>query len=339
MGTDIGGLLLKKEVELSSLSGKVVAIDAYNVLYQFLSIIRQQDGTPLKDSSGNITSHLSGILYRFTNLIEAGIKPVFVFDGKPPLYKNNTLEQRKKSRDVAREKWDDAVEKGDTEGAYKYAQASSRITDDILKDSVRLLELMGIPCVMAPSEGEAQASYMVRKKDADYIGSQDYDSLLFGAPAVLRNLAITGKRKLPRKNVYVEVKPELVSLEESLEELGIDRDQLIDIALCVGTDYDPGLSNIGPKKALKLVREHGNIRDVLEATGNEISELETKRELFTRPEVIDDYKLEWRSPDREGIITFLCDEHDFSRDRVEKALDRLEQARATASQSTLDRWF
>lgn len=338
MGTDIGDLLQKHTVEIAELSNKVVAIDAYNTLYQFLSIIRQRDGTPLKDSDGHVTSHLSGILYRFTNLIESGVKPVFVFDGKPPEFKSGTLEKRHEVREVASAKWEDAKAQGLEEEAYKYAQASSKVTKDIIEDSVKLLELMGIPYVRAPSEGEAQAAYMVRKGDADLIGSQDYDSLLFGASSVVRNLTITGKRKLPRKNIYVDVKPEMISLEESLEKLGVTRSQLIDIAMCIGTDYNPGLENIGPKRALKLVKEHGSIEAVLSETGKEIEELDAKKEFFMNPPVTDDYELKWQKPDRAGVIDFLCKGHDFSEDRVNKALDRLE-ASMGGGQSTLDQWF
>lgn len=338
MGTDIGDLLLKDTIEIAGLSNKVIAIDAYNTLYQFLSIIRQRDGTPLKDSNGQVTSHLSGILYRLTNLVESGVKPVLVFDGKPPMFKSDTLEKRHEIRETATEKWEDAKEHGDEEEAYKYAQASSKVTREMVADSAKLLELMGIPYVNAPSEGEAQAAYMVQKGDADYIGSQDYDSLLFGAPQVVRNLTITGKRKLPKKNIYVDVKPEILSLKESLDELGVTRDQLIDIAMCIGTDYDPGIENIGPKRALKLIKEHGSIKAVLAKLGKDIEYLDAKRDLFINPSVTDDYELSWGKPDRAGVIEFLCKKHDFSEERVNKALDRLE-ANMGGSQSTLDQWF
>jgi flap endonuclease-1 len=338
MGTDIGDLLSKKTVELPDLSYKVVAIDAYNTLYQFLSIIRQRDGTPLKDSHGRITSHLSGILYRLTNLIETGIKPVFVFDGTPPDMKLETIGKRKEVRRNAHARWDEAKEKGLAEEAFKYAQASSRVDSDIVDDAKHLLGIMGIHYVQAPSEGEAQAAYMVRKGDADFVGSQDYDSLLFGAPLVVRNLTVTGKRKLPGKNIYVDVKPEIIDLEESLNELGIERSQLIDVALCVGTDYNPGLEGIGPKKALKLITTHGNINTALNESGKTIEKVGDIKEFFLHPPVTDEYGIEWGKPDKEKIIGFLCDMHDFSVERVTKACERLETA-SKAKQQTLDQWF
>ncbi|WP_406670549.1 flap endonuclease-1 [Methanolobus sp. ZRKC4] len=338
MGVDIGDLLKRSTIEVSDLSLDIVAIDAFNTLYQFLSIIRQRDGTPLKDSNGNITSHLSGILYRLTSLMEAGVKPVFVFDGKPPEMKSRTIEKRAEIRESARIKSTEAREKGHAEEAYKYAQASSKVDATIVGDSKKLLGAMGIPFVDAPSEGEAQAAYMVRKGDADLIGSQDYDSLLFGAPSVVRNLTVSGKRKLPGKNIYVDVKPEIINLDESLAELGINHEQLIDIALCVGTDYNDGLERIGPKKALKLIREHESIENILKAKDLEIPHLEDIKEFFKSPDVTDDYSLKWSKPDPEAVISFLCGEHDFSNDRVVKALERLETS-SGGGQSTLDKWF
>lgn len=338
MGTDIGDLLQKKKVGLSDLTNRVVAIDAFNTLHQFLSIIRQRDGSPLQDSSGRVTSHLSGLLYRTTSLVEAGIRPVYVFDGKPPELKARTLNKRKQVRESAREKWEDAKEEGDLDAAYKYAQASAKVDSQIVEDAKYLLSAMGIPYVQAPSEGEAQAAYMVLKKDADFVVSQDYDAFLFGAPAVIRNLAITGKRKLPGKNTYVEVEPELINLEESLKNLEINRQQLIDIAICIGTDFNKGLERVGPKTALKLVKKHGDISGVLREKEVEIESLEQIRELFSRPPATDEYELKWKKPDHEIMVEFLCEKHGFSRDRVEKACERLKEA-SGGRQQTLDQWF
>jgi flap endonuclease-1 len=338
MGTDIGNLLVRAPFELSSLSHKVIAIDAYNTLYQFLSIIRQKDGTPLKDSNGIITSHLSGILYRITNLMEYGIKPVFVFDGKAPELKSSTNEKRAKIRDIARANWIDAKEQGLAEEAFKYAQASSKVDADIVSSSKRLLLAMGIPFVDAPSEGEAQAAYMVSKGDADYVASQDYDSLVFGAPLVIRNLTISGKRKLPNKKVYLDVKPELIILQETLDQLEINHDQLIDIALCVGTDYNEGIEGFGPKKALKMIKKYGSMEKLLLLENQKFDELDAIRSLFKAPVITDNYQLEWKKPDKNEILNFLCDKHDFSHDRVLKAIEKLD-ASSGNEQKTLDQWL
>ncbi|MDO8728134.1 MAG: flap endonuclease-1 [Candidatus Methanoperedens sp.] len=337
MGVDLGDLFDKKEIELSELKGKVIAIDAYNTLYQFLSIIRQRDGTPLIDSHGEITSHLSGFLYRTTNLVEEGIKPVYVFDGVPPEFKFEILQERKKTRIEAMSKWQEAKAAGDRD-AFKYAQASSHIKGNMVEDAKTLLGLMGIPVVTAPSEGEAQASFMAQNKDAYAAGSQDYDALLFGAPIIVRNLAVTGKRKLPGKGVYVDVNPEVIDPVSGLLKLGISREQLVDIAILVGTDYNEGIKGIGPKKALKAILKHGSIEGVLKELTIDIKYLAEIRDLFLHPDVTPDYELKWRKPDASAIMDFLCEGHDFSRERVSKAVERLLEA-SDKGQKTLDKWF
>ncbi len=337
MGVDLGDLFEKKEIELSELKGKVIAIDAFNTLYQFLSIIRQRDGTPLIDSHGEITSHLSGLLYRTTNLIEEGIKPVFVFDGEAPQFKNATIEERKKIRTEAMVKWEEAKARG-SEDVLRYAQASSHIRGDMVEGAKRLLDFMGLPVIQAPSEGEAQAAFMVQNKDAYAVASQDYDALLFGSLVVVRNLAVTGKRKLPGKGVYADVKPERIELEGGFLKLGISQEQLVDIALLVGTDYNEGIKGIGPKKALKMIKKHGSIEGVLAELGEDIKNLAEIRVLFLNPSVTPDYELRWKKPDPEAITTFLCTEHDFSQVRVSKAVERLIEA-SDKGQQTLDRWF
>ena len=339
MGVNLSGIIQAEPRKLRDFNGWTVAIDAYNTLYQFLSIIRQPDGTPLVDRMGRITSHLSGILYRTTNLVENGIKPVYVFDGKPDELKNNTIAQRKAAKERAREEYEKALEEGDMETARMKAQQTSRLTWEMVDEAKKLLDLMGIPCVQAPSEGEAQASYMAAKGDVRATASQDYDSLLFGAPLLIRNMTITGRRKLPRKRVYVNIEPELVDAEKNLKFLGITRKQLVEIAILVGTDFNPGIKGIGPKKGLKLIQKYGTLENVISAKGFEIPNYERVREIFLNPEVTDDYELHWRNPDAEGIKDYLCGERDFSENRVSSAVNRLLEARKRANQTTLDAWF
>ncbi|MCK4938349.1 MAG: flap endonuclease-1 [Methanosarcinales archaeon] len=338
MGVELGDIFEKHEVEISDLAGKVVAVDAYNTLYQFLSIIRQRDGTPLKNSKGEVTSHLSGFLYRTTNLIEAGIKPVFVFDGKPPSFKARTLEARNETRNKAMQRWQDAIAEGEEEKAFVHAQASSHLKGSMVEDAKTLLGYMGVPVVQAPSEGEAQAAHMVLSGDADFAASQDYDSLLFGALIVVRNLTVTGKRKLPRKNIYIDVKPEIINLAEGLNASSITQEQLIDIAILVGTDYNTGLKRVGPKTALKLIKQYGGIETVLTEKGVGIENLQEIKDLFLYPEVTSDYEIFWKSTKESEITDFLCRKHDFSEARVKGAVNRLIEA-SDAGQQTLDQWF
>lgn len=328
MGVDLGDIVPSKAISLQDLSGKVIAIDAYNTLYQFLSIIRQPDGTPLMDSKGRVTSHISGLIYRTSNLLEAGIKPVFVFDGKPHELKRSTIKERSDRKVEAEKDWKDALERGDIEIARSKAMQTSRLTKEMVEQSKQILELMGLPYVQAPSEGEAQASHMARKGDVYACGSQDFDALLFGAPRLVRNLAITGRRKLPRKNTYVDVEPEVISLEETLSSLGIARERLVDMGYLVGTDFNDGIYGIGPKKALKLVKEHPDLGSILKAINQPETGYEEIREIFLKPDVTDEYSINFGKPDKERILSTLCEEFEFSRERVDGAVEKLEKALA-----------
>jgi flap endonuclease-1 len=340
---DLKDLIPKTPVKLEDLNGKSIAIDAYNALYQFLSIIRQPDGTPLKDSSGKVTSHLSGLLYRTSNLVERGIKPIYVFDGVPPVLKAAEIERRKQVKAEATIRYEKAIAEGKTSEARMYAQATTIMKDYMEEDSKRLLELMGLPWVQAPSEGEAQAAHMTKHGDADYCGSQDYDSLLFGATTLIRNITISGKRKLPSKNIYIDIVPEVMTLEKVLKECEITYEQLIDMGILIGTDFNPdGIKGLGPKTALKLIKQYGNIENALQHIKNASFPAEPQkiREIFLHPKVTDNYKLEWKEANIEGIIDFLVREKDFSEDRVRKALERMQEGSKKAkSKTTLEKWF
>jgi flap endonuclease-1 len=339
MGVQISSILPKKEIELIELSGKKIAIDAFNSIYAFLSIIRDRmTGEPLRDSHGNITSHLSGIFYRNTNLIENGIRPIWVFDGEPPKFKKKTIEAREAAKEEARKKWEEALERG--EEAIRYAQATSKITEKMVEESKQLLDAMGIPWIQAPSEGEAMCSYLCKKNVVYGTGSQDADSLLFGSPRLIRNLSITGRRKLPKKEEYIEIKPEIIELEEVLSTLGITRKQLIILGILTGTDYNPGIEKIGPKTALKLVKECKTLKKILEKVEWKADvDPEEIFNFFLNPPVSNEYKMEWKQPDAEKIIEFMVEGHDFSRERVEKVIDKLQQAFTEGKQTSLRGWF
>jgi flap endonuclease-1 len=343
LGVDFKDLVPKIPVKLEDLSGKIIAIDAYNAIYQFLSIIRQPDGTPLKDSTGKITSHLSGLFYRTSNLVEMGIKPTYVFDGIPPTLKAAEIERRRQVKVEATVHYEKAVAIGDTAKMRMFAQATSSMKDYMQDDSRKLLELMGLPWIQAPSEGEAQAAQMTKRGDADYCASQDYDSLLFGAPKLLRNVTISGRRKLPSKNIYIDVVPEVIELSKTLEQCGLTYEQLIDVGILIGTDFNPnGIKGLGPKTALKLITQYRTLENALPNVKNASFPVEPNciREVFLHPQVTDNYKLEWREPNVEGIIDFLCRQRDFSEDRVRKSLDKmLEGSKKQKGKMTLEKWF
>jgi len=341
MGVQLGDIVPKQKVGLEQLRGQIIAIDAMNSLYQFLSIIRQRDGELLKDSKGRVTSHLSGLFYRTANLIEAGIRPVYVFDGEPPKLKLRTVEQRRAVRKEAAEEWAAARKEGRVKEAKKFAQRAGRVDERMIKQAQTLLGHMGLPWVQAPGEGEAQAAHLVQRGDAWAAASQDFDSLLFGAPMLVRNLTITGRRKLPGKDVYIEVFPEVIELQTLLREIGITQEQLVDIGVLIGTDYNAGIKGIGPKKALELVKEQGSIKQIAKTELGEKFEVDplVVREIFLKPNITGKYKLEWSDPDPGEIKEFLCQEHDFSESRVQTGIDRLLKGQREREQVSLEKWF
>ena len=338
MGIDLGDVVTAEPRALEDFRGKVLAIDAFNTLYQFLAIIRQPDGTPLMDRQGRVTSHLSGLIYRVSNFMAAGIRPVFVFDGEPPRLKARTIEARVEVKQRAEREWKEAVEIGDLATARTKAMQTSRLTGEMVGQSKRLLELLGVPWIQAPGEGEAQASAMARAGAAFAAASQDYDALLFGAPRLVKNLAITGRRKLPRKDVYVEVQPEEIGLDATLATLQVTREQLVDMALLIGTDFNEGVRGIGPKKALALIRKHGSLEPVLEEIGKDIESKGEVRRIFLEPNVEEPSAIEFRDPDPDGVRRMLCDEFAFSRDRIDQALSKFTDARGAQKQRSLDSW-
>lgn len=342
MGVNLSDLTEPKSMEMEDLRGKKVAIDTYNIVYQFMSAIRQPDGYPLCDSKGRTTSHLTGLLHRTASLIEAGIEPVFVFDGKPHPLKQATLDGRKERREKAEQEWKDAVERGDMKTAHTKAQQTSRMTDEVKESAKELIRYMGLPIVDAPSDGEQEAAYICRRKDVWATASQDFDSLLFGTPVLLRNLTMTGRRKVPGKDIYREIKTEVIASEEFLRNLGISREQLVDMCILMGTDFNTGIKGIGPKKALKLVRDNGDLESVLRKIGEDIPDYQEIRGIFLDYEGSDDYSVEHGPLDRQAVVDMLTS-YDFSADRVNSALDRIESARKEEErkrkQKALDAWF
>jgi len=343
LGVDLADIVLEEPVKLEDLSNRTLAVDAYNALYQFLAIIRQPDGTPLKDHQGRVTSHLSGLLYRTANLVEKRIRLVFVFDGKPPELKEEEIRRRRRIKQEAISQYEAAVKEGRIEEARKYAQATSQLKDLMVEDAKRLLDALGIAWIQAPSEGEAQAAFMAERGDVWAVASQDHDSLLFGAPRMLKNLAITGRRKLPRRDAYVEVEPRVIELEKSLQVLSLTREQLVDVGILIGTDFNPdGAKGVGPKTAVKFIREHGNLEKVV-LDNPEIKiypEFKSIRNVFLRPDVTSDYSLKWSKPDEQKVVEFLCGERDFSEERVRKAVSRMmTTATLLPEKSSLEAYF
>ena len=336
MGVQIFDILPKKELEIENLTEKAIAVDAFLWLHQFLSIIRQPDGTPLKDSQGRVTSHLSGIFYRTAKLIENGIKLVYVFDGPTIGFKKSTVEERQALKDQAEIRWQGALSIGDEKEARKAAQMTSHLTGEMIEQSKALLNFMGVPIVQAPSEGEAQCAYLCQKGLVYGVSSQDSDSLLFNSPRLIRNLSITGKRKLPRQDTYIEIKPELIELADVLKELGITREQLIIIGLLVGTDYNPGIKGYGPKKALEIVKKEKTLDKVLKnIEWNFETPAKEIYDFYLNPPIEKNVKIESIQPQPDKILNFMVDEFEFSQERVEKVIKTLSMSK----QKSLGSWL
>jgi flap endonuclease-1 len=324
MGVLLTPIVVKDPITLADLRGKQLAVDANGELYQFLALIRLPDGTPLRDSQGRITSHLSGLFFRTTRLIaDFGMRLVFVFDGRPPLEKTAEIARRRAVRERYESEAAAARRAGDFARAYSKSTMTSRLTPEMSADAKELLRLMGLPVVQAPSEAEAQAARMARRGDVWAAASKDYDALLFGAPRLVRFLTISGREFLPAQRSSRPITPELIDLQQMLDALGITHAQLIDLGLLVGTDFHPGVNGIGPKKALALVTRHGAIEhmppDIADAFSADLNRL---RQIYLEPEVHEDYRVEFGPCDVDGVVHFLCDEHAFGRDRVMAALER-----------------
>jgi len=273
-------------------------------------------------------------LFRFSKLVENGIKLCIVFDGKPPALKKNVLEERRQRKIKAQIEWEAAIEAGDRETARTKAQQTTRLDSNMVLEAKKLLDLLGIPWVDAPSEGEAQVAALLNQGMVDYGASQDFDTVLFGASKFIRNLTLSGRRKLPKQQKWVEVSPEIIDLEASFQKLELNREQLIDVAILMGTDFNPGIDGVGPKRGLKLVQEFGEAEGALEKLGKKIENLDEIRSLFLEHPFVE-FEPEWKTPNVESTFSYLCNDYSFNKSRVEKALEKFVEAKPRARQFTL----
>jgi flap endonuclease-1 len=323
MGVVLTPIVHPQPIAKADLRGKTLALDGNGELYQFLALIRLRDGTPLKDARGRITSHLSGLFFRTTRLLaEHALKLIFVFDGAPPPAKAAEIARRREVKAAFERAQAEALARGDLAEAYAKATMTSRLTRDMIAEARELLRLLGLPVVQAPSEGEAQAAHMARTSRVWAAASKDYDTLLFGAPRLLRFLTVSGKEFLPTQGTFRPLVPELLDLQAELDRWGITREALIDLALLVGSDFNDGVRGIGPKKALALVQRHGRIEAMPPEIRDAAGDVAPLREIYLDPNVTDDYTIEFGEPDVDGIVRFLCDDRQFSRERITDALER-----------------
>jgi len=336
MGVKLTDIVPIKKITFEDLSNKVVAVDSSNMLYQFLSSIRQRDGTPLMDSHGSVTSHLIGLFSRIPKIMEKNIKPAFVFDGQPPELKFKERERRAERKSIAEKKYAEAERDLDSDEMLKYSKQFTKLNKEMVADAKKLLTAMGLPVIQAPSEAEAQCAYICKNKDAWAAVSQDFDTLLYGTPRLLRSLTLSTRKRMPSGG-YVKVTPELIELKEVLTTLELDQKQLIVLSILVGTDYNiGGVKGIGPKKALKLVQSGKKFEKIFEDLDPSFDWKEIY-DVFDKMPIEKEYDLEFNEPDDEEIKKILVDKHEFSEDRVNSTLERLRPK--PKDQQDLKKWF
>ena len=340
MGVQISDIVPRQEISLEDLKGKVIAIDAFNTLYQFLTTIRQPDGTPLMDSKGSVTSHLSGLFYRNINLLLEGIKPIYVFDGIPHDLKKEERKRRKELKKTAQAKYEKAKQEDDKEKMGKYARQTVKMTDEIIQESKQLLEAMGIPVIQADSEGEAEAAVLAQTKKIWAAASQDYDALLFGAPLLVRNLTLSRRRKTSA-GIYIDVKLELIEFQKLLNQLQIDQDQLICLGILVGTDFNPGgVKSIGQKTALEIVRRYKfpvKIFEYIEKSEKYSLDFDWQAifKIFHEyPSSTHENEIKFKKVNEKKVKQFLL-EKDFSENRIDSGLKKLQQVEEIKKQKGL----
>ena len=328
VGLPLRDLVNAQELPWDALAGRTLAVDGYNAAYQFLATIRQRDGQLFSDPAGLVTSHLMGAFYRTTSLLQQGVLPVWVFDGKPPERKAGTIRQRIAAKEKAESQYQEALAAGDLETARRKAAQTSRLTRPMVEELVTLFTALGVPTVMAPSEGEAEAAVLSAKGVVWASASEDYDTLLFGAPRLVRGLAARGRSGASPGAQFID-------RTELLTTLGIDGDELIALGVIVGTDFNEGARGFGPKKALKVVQEHLGFRASMEKVGLDPVEAEAVADIFRHPVAADVPPPVFGPVDEEAVRRLLVDGHGFSDDRVRAAVARARR-RPAAAQTAIE---
>ncbi|RLV95513.1 Flap endonuclease 1 [Spathaspora sp. JA1] len=331
-----------KEFQLKNLFGRKVAIDASMCLYQFLIAVRQSDGQQLTNEDGETTSHLSGVFYRTIRLVENNIKPVYVFDGKPPVLKGGELEKRLLRREEAQKQMDSLKDEGTVAEVMKFEKRLVRVSREQNDEARKLLELMGIPIVNAPCEAEAQCAELARGGKVFAAASEDMDTLCYEPPFLLRHLTFAEARKMPIDQI---------TYAEAIEGLGMTKEQFIDLCILLGCDYCETIKGVGPVTAFKLIKEHGSLDKIIEYINNNPGKTKFKvpenwpydeaRQLFLKPEVVDasEVSLKWKEPDLEGLIQYMVKEKGFSEDRIRSGAEKLKKGLKSGVQGRLDGFF
>uniref|UniRef100_A0A1B6LSG2 Flap endonuclease 1 n=1 Tax=Graphocephala atropunctata TaxID=36148 RepID=A0A1B6LSG2_9HEMI len=326
-----------KETDLKSYFGRKVAIDASMCLYQFLTAVRSE-GAQLTSSDGETTSHLMGTFYSNIRLLENGIKPIYVFDGKPPTLKSGELEKRAERREEAKKQLEQAESTGDVEAMDKFNRRLVKVNKQHVQECKELLKLMGIPYIEAPGEAEAQCAALVKAGKVYATATEDMDALSFGSSVLLRHITFSAARKIPIQEFH---------LDKVLAGLELNQTEFIDLGILLGCDYCDSIKGIGPKRAMELIQKHRNLETILENLDQKKFTVaddwiyKEARELFVNPEVADSDKLEfkWVEPDEEGLVKYLCGDKQFNEERVRNGVKKLLKSRSNSTQGRLDSFF
>ncbi|XP_067650796.1 flap endonuclease 1-like [Haliotis asinina] len=326
-----------KDNDIKNYFGRKVAIDASMSIYQFLIAVRS-DGSQLMNEEGETTSHLMGMFYRTIRMVENGIKPVYVFDGKPPEMKSGELSKRAERREEAQKGLEKAEEAGDEENIDKFNRRLVKVTKQHNEECKQLLKLMGIPYVEAPCEAEAQCAALARAGKVFAAGTEDMDALTFGSKVLLRHLTFSEARKMPIKEIH---------LDRVLEELSLSQDEFIDLCILLGCDYCDSIRGIGPKRAIELIKQHRSIETILDHLDKKKYTIpenwmyKEARVLFQEPEITDPEKLDlkWSEPDEEGLLEFMVTQKGFNEDRMKNGIKKLVKAKQGTTQGRLDTFF
>jgi flap endonuclease-1 len=321
---DLRDLAVIEDVAYDDLAGSVVAVDAHNWLYRYLTTtVKFTRDAAYTTADGEEVANLIGVVQGLPKFLEHDVTPVFVFDGGVTDLKEAEVEQRREQREKYEEQLEQAREEGDSVEVAKLDSRTQRLTDTIVDTTRELLALLDVPVVDAPAEGEAQAARMARAGTVDYAGTEDYDALLFGSPLTLRQLTSKGD-------------PECMDLDATLSEHDLTWEQLVDVGILCGTDFNEGVTGIGPKTAVKTVREHGDIWGVFEARDVSVENVDRIRNLFLDPPVADDVAFDTElEPDVDAAKAFVVDEWGVAADEVERGFERIADATV---QTGLDRW-
>lgn len=335
MGVKLQDLILRKVLDFQTLAGKIIAIDAPNIIMGLFNFARKSpDGTYaglILDRTQRPISHLYGLLYRIKFYYAKKIFPIFCFDGRDSELKKIITKDQLNDFRFTQKWYEEAIKSGDKTAARQIALSKEYMWQNIILESKQLLGALGVPYIDSPASAESQCAYLVKEDIANYSNSQDFDSLLFGCPHMLQNLSKSLRRKVQGKWKYTKITPLSIDLRKVLKSLEINQFQLVDLALLVGTDYFPGIKGIGPKKALKYIKEHKQIENIISSIGEkyDVSPLTTEviknvRKIFLFPEVNKSTEIfYWNLPNKPNLVDLLCKEHHLNRERVENNLKKL----------------